>query len=62
MAGGLAAGLASKLKTDYILYGRRFPVRSAAGSFNNIVVKFCSVLPVISKLSISMKMLDFKWK
>ncbi len=29
----LAAGLASKLKTDYIPYGRRFPDRSAAGSF-----------------------------
>jgi len=29
----LAAGLASKLKTDYIPYGRRFPGRSATGSF-----------------------------
>jgi len=32
----LAAGLASKLKTDYIPCGRRFPVRSAAGSFKPI--------------------------
>jgi hypothetical protein len=31
----LAAGLASKLKTDYIPYGRRFPARSEAGSFNS---------------------------
>ena len=32
----LAAGLASKLKTDYIPYGRRFPARSAAGSFKYV--------------------------
>jgi len=31
----LAAGLASKLKTDYIPYGRRFHARSAAGSFKS---------------------------
>jgi len=31
----LAAGDASKLKTDYIPYGRRFHARSAAGSFKS---------------------------
>jgi hypothetical protein len=40
----LAAGLASKLKTDYIPYGRRLPVRSATGSFKR--GKLNSVFPV----------------
>gem|GEM_PF-2809043 len=31
----LAAGLASKLKTDYIPCGRRFPDRSAAGNLQS---------------------------
>jgi len=48
----LGAELASKLKTDYIPYGRRFPVRSAAGSFK---LPFYSVLPVISNSSTSKK-------
>ena len=33
----LAAGLASELKTDFIPYGRRFPVMLAAGSFNPLI-------------------------